>query len=113
VSPHVCRHSVAVWLAETGTPMHEIAQMLGHTDTATTYRVYARYSPDHLRGAADALEIGACSSEHEGSTRKRGKQLILLVEPRGIEPLTSTMPSRVQAPKPAAKLKRKPRIRGL
>lgn len=73
VSPHVCRHSVAVSLAEAGTPMHEIAQMLGHTDTATTYRVYARYSPDHLRGAADALEFGACSFEHEGDTRRRAK----------------------------------------
>lgn len=73
VSPHVCRHSVAVWLAEAGTPMHEIAQMLGHTDTATTYRVYARYSPDHLRDAASALEAGPCSSSQEGSTRRRAK----------------------------------------
>jgi integrase len=58
VSPHVFRHTAAVWMAEGGTPMSEIAQYLGHSNTAVTERVYARFSPDHLRQAASHLEIG-------------------------------------------------------
>lgn len=58
VTPHVLRHTAAVWMAEARVPMAEIAQFLGHTDSRLTYRVYARYSPDHLRHAAGALEAG-------------------------------------------------------
>jgi integrase len=49
------RHTAAVWMAEAGVPMPVIAQYLGHTDSRITERVYARFSPDYLRGAADAL----------------------------------------------------------
>jgi integrase len=56
VTPHVLRHTAAVHLAESGLSMSEIAQYLGHRDSRTTERVYARYSPDHLRRAASALE---------------------------------------------------------
>jgi integrase len=57
VTPHVLRHSAAVWMAEAGRPMSEIAQYLGHTDEQVTFRVYARYSPEYLAHAAAALEI--------------------------------------------------------
>ena len=57
VTPHVLRHTAAVWMAEAGRAMSEIAQYLGHADSRITERVYARYSPNHLRKAADALEI--------------------------------------------------------
>jgi integrase len=53
---HDIRHSSAVWLAAAGFPMSQISQYLGHTSTAITERVYARYAPEHLRDAADALE---------------------------------------------------------
>lgn len=56
VTPHVLRHTAAVWMAESGVPMEAIAQYLGHSDARTTYRVYARFSPDYLAGAAKALE---------------------------------------------------------
>lgn len=56
VSPHVLRHTAAVWMCEAGVPLEEIAQFLGHTDVKVTYRVYARYTPEHLRRAAKALE---------------------------------------------------------
>ena len=56
VTPHTLRHSAAVWMAEAGTPMAEIAQYLGHSSPDITYRVYARFSPSYLRGAAAALE---------------------------------------------------------
>jgi len=54
-TPHMFRHSAAVWLAEARTPMEEIAAYLGHKDTGITTRVYARYHPDYLRRAAKAL----------------------------------------------------------
>lgn len=57
VVPHDLRHSAAVWMAENGVPMEEIAQFLGHSDPRITYRVYARYSPKYLRGAASSLEF--------------------------------------------------------
>jgi integrase len=57
VTPHVFRHTAAVWMAQGGTPMSEIAQYLGHNSTRMTEKVYARYSPDHLRGAAAQLEL--------------------------------------------------------
>lgn len=57
VSPHMLRHSTAVWLAEDGHSMHEIAEFLGHHDVKTTTRIYARFSPSHLRKLADSLVI--------------------------------------------------------
>lgn len=57
VTPHDLRHSAAVWMAEAGVPIPEIAQFLGHTDPSITFRVYARYSPTHLRKAASALDF--------------------------------------------------------
>lgn len=69
VTPHVLRHSAAVWMAEGGRDMDEIAQYLGHSDSRITSRVYARYSPDYLRGAADLLEL---DSVVESRLTKRG-----------------------------------------
>jgi integrase len=54
-TPHMLRHSAAVWMAEARTPMAQVAQYLGHTDSRITERVYARFSPDFLAGAAEAL----------------------------------------------------------
>lgn len=57
VSPHMLRHSAAVWLAEDGHSMWEIAQYLGHDDVKTTTKIYARFSPTHLRKLADSLSV--------------------------------------------------------
>lgn len=57
VSPHVLRHTAAVHLAAAGVPMSRIAQYLGHSSTAVTERVYARFAPDHLRKEADVLNF--------------------------------------------------------
>lgn len=59
VSPHVFRHTAAVHMAEAGVPMSEISQYLGHSNVQVTERVYARYSPDHLRKAADVVDFTA------------------------------------------------------
>lgn len=55
-TPHMLRHSAAVWMAEDRTPMEEIAAYLGHKDTRVTAQVYARFNPDYLRRAARALD---------------------------------------------------------
>lgn len=57
VHPHVLRHTAAVWMVEAGRPMSEVAQYLGHSSEAVTFSTYGRYSPEHLREAANALEI--------------------------------------------------------
>jgi integrase len=57
VTAHVFRHSAACIMAESGVPMAEIAQMLGHKDSRTTEAVYARFSPSYLRRAAATLEF--------------------------------------------------------
>lgn len=56
VTPHVLRHSAAVRMAEARIPMPEIAAYLGHSSPDVTFKVYAKFSPDHLRQAAKALE---------------------------------------------------------
>lgn len=55
-TPHVLRHTAAVHMVESGVPIAEVAQYLGHSSESVTYRVYARFSPTHLRRAASALE---------------------------------------------------------
>jgi integrase len=57
VSPHVLRHTAAVHLAAAGVAMERISQYLGHSNTAITARVYARFAPDHLREEAAILDF--------------------------------------------------------
>lgn len=57
VSPHTLRHTSAVTLAASGVSMDRISQYLGHTSTAVTQRVYARFAPDHLREEAAILDF--------------------------------------------------------
>jgi integrase len=64
VTPHVMRHSAAVWMAEAGVDFEEIAQYLGHSDSRITARVYARFSPTHLRKAASVLDIEIPTKKH-------------------------------------------------
>jgi len=54
-TPHMMRHSAAVWMAEQGIPMTQIARFLGHSDSRITERVYAKFAPEFLAGAAEAL----------------------------------------------------------
>lgn len=58
VSQYTLRHTAGVYMAQAGVPMAEIGQFMGHSSVSTTYRHYARYSPEYLRVAATALEIG-------------------------------------------------------
>lgn len=62
-TPYTLRHTGAVWAAERGIPMSQLAQYMGHDDSRTTEKHYARYSPDYLRGVADALDIDILPTE--------------------------------------------------
>ena len=55
-TPYTLRHTGAVWAAEQGIPMSELAQMLGHDDSRTTEKHYARFSPQYLRRVANAVQ---------------------------------------------------------
>lgn len=57
ITPHDIRRTAAIWMAEARVPMSEIAAYLGHKDSRTTEKHYAKYSPDFLKGASKALEI--------------------------------------------------------
>lgn len=54
---HDMRHTAAVAMAGRGVEMTKIQQYLGHANIGTTIKIYARYQPEHLRDAADALEL--------------------------------------------------------
>lgn len=56
-TPHVIRHSVAIWMAEDDVPMTQIQQYLGHTDIEITIKHYARYTPSFLRGAMKSIDF--------------------------------------------------------
>ena len=69
VTPHVLRHTAATWMAEAGRPMSEIAAVLGHSDSRTTERIYARYTPGHLQTTVNALDMsGVPSGSREPAT---------------------------------------------
>lgn len=55
-TPYTLRHTGAVWAAEGGASMDELAQFLGHDDAVTTSTHYARFSPGHLQGVADKVQ---------------------------------------------------------
>jgi integrase len=55
VTPYVLRHTAARWMIESGIPITEVAQYLGHTSPNVTFRTYARFSPDYLQKAAKAI----------------------------------------------------------
>uniref|UniRef100_UPI00384B8331 tyrosine-type recombinase/integrase n=1 Tax=Stappia indica TaxID=538381 RepID=UPI00384B8331 len=57
VTPHVLRHSAAVWMVSEGVSMEKVAQFLGHSNVSVTFSTYARFAPDHLRDEADILDF--------------------------------------------------------
>lgn len=54
VTPHVFRHTAATWGMQNGADPWELSGLLGMT-IETLIRVYGHHSPDHQKGAADAL----------------------------------------------------------
>ena len=94
-SPHMLRHSAAVRLAEDGHSMEEISQFLGPSNTATTYRVYARYGPTYLRRAC--CFAGGLGSMNLWSTSQIGHNALeYMVGDDGLEPPTSCARARTR-----------------
>lgn len=58
VSPHVLRHTFAVWAAQDGVSLYAIAGVL-HDTLATVERNYLHHCPEHLRGAVNRRMLAA------------------------------------------------------
>lgn len=67
VTQHTLRHTAGVHMAAAGVPMQMISQYMGHSNTAITERVYARFAPGHMKEAAAALEFGTISQASPGT----------------------------------------------
>lgn len=67
VNIHQIRHSVAVRMLSAGQPIEAVAQYLGHSNTAVTFRTYARFLPEHLAGAAEVLNFDRFSEPGRAS----------------------------------------------
>ncbi len=50
VHPHLLRHSFAVWSLDSGVPVGDLQEQLGHASLATT-GIYLKVSPNHRREA--------------------------------------------------------------
>jgi len=112
ITPYTLRHTMAAELRRRGIPQWELAGMMGHSIGYKTTERYAKFGPDHLGGAARAIEayfadlkallgggalLGPLVTQVRASCvlpgqAPRAKTLGKLVEPRRIELLTSTMP---------------------
>lgn len=52
---HTLRHTFASWLAQAGTPIFTLAQLMGHADMKMTQR-YSHLAPDNVKSATLALQ---------------------------------------------------------
>ncbi len=53
---HSLRHTFASWLAQGGTSLYMIKDLLGHSDMKTT-QIYAHLQPDSLRSEVDKISL--------------------------------------------------------
>ena len=54
---HDLRHTAAVTMLGAGVPLDQVAQVLGHSNTAVTFSTYGRYLPSHMQDAVDVLDF--------------------------------------------------------
>lgn len=57
VTLHTIRHSAAVAMVSSGIPITQVAQYLGHSNTAITYSTYGRFASGHLTDTAEVLDF--------------------------------------------------------
>lgn len=57
-TPHDLRRTAGRFMVEAGVPIEEVASYLGHSNPSVTRSTYAQFSPDYLRRAAGALDLG-------------------------------------------------------
>ena len=116
VTPYTVRHTMASELRKRGVSVWEVAGLLGHSTGYKTTERYAKFGSDHLSECVRAIDgyfadlvaaltaagrlstanrllrVSCVSVSGAESASKSAKPVICLVEPSGIEPLTSTMP---------------------
>lgn len=56
---HDLRHTAAVTMLSAGIPIEKVAQVMGHSNVAVTYRVYGRFLPEHMQDAVNVLDFGS------------------------------------------------------
>jgi integrase len=61
---HSLRHTFASWLVQRGTPIYEVAKLLGHSTVRMTER-YSHLAPDTVRQAA--LGLGGILDKKPGT----------------------------------------------
>lgn len=54
---HDLRHTAAVTMLGNGVPLEKVSQVLGHSNTAITFKVYGRYMPEHMQDAVNILDF--------------------------------------------------------
>jgi integrase len=57
VSQYVLRHTAGVWMARAGVDLARIAEYMGHASVETTRKHYAKFHPEYLRDASQALDL--------------------------------------------------------
>jgi len=99
---HDLRHTFASRLVQKGISIYEVMHLTGHKSLVMVQR-YAHLAPDYQNRAIEALNSlshnfgtvsqGVCEEvESQKEQNPLVSQGVLMVEPSGIEPLTSTMP---------------------
>jgi integrase len=67
---HDLRHTAASLFAASGMPLARVARVLGHADTATTYKIYLHFFPDDFAADMDRLDAYIAPSKSKpGVTR--------------------------------------------
>lgn len=73
VTFHTLRHSFASWLAQQGTPLVAIKELMGHSTLSMTER-YSHLIPDLKRDAIRRIELGSLSSIPAGESSSHPNQ---------------------------------------
>lgn len=71
VTPHTLRHTWASHAAMRGVPLIDIARVLGNS-VDMVVRVYAKWSPQHLRSAVNFRGNGASNQTHAPNNAQQG-----------------------------------------
>lgn len=62
VTIHELRHTAAVTMLGAGVPIEKVGQVLGHSNLATTYRIYGRFMPEQMQDAVNILNFTGLQS---------------------------------------------------
>jgi len=104
VNPYALRHTVATEMRRRGVSEYDVSGWLGHRGENKTTDRYAKFSPDFRSAPVQAVEsyfadlaaaVDRPLLDHLPTVTAfelRASRLKKVVEPSGIEPLTSTMP---------------------